>query len=102
MTAAYGHFENTGGQPVRITDWSSDAYGEVSLHETVIDDGVSKMRERSDVEIAPDSSLSLEPGGLHLMLSDPALLVLPGETVRLTVVASDETRFEFEVPVEAR
>jgi copper(I)-binding protein len=68
MGAVYLTIENRGGEADRLLSVMS-ARGEASLHETLLEDGVSKMRERADgFEIAPGETLVLEPGGRHIML----------------------------------
>ena len=57
--------------PVTIVGASSPAFGEVSLHETRIVDGVSRMRALPELRIAPGDSAVLKPGGMHLMLMQP-------------------------------
>lgn len=68
MTAAYLKMENSGQKSRRITGVSSPEFGSVSLHQTTMTDGVMRMRPANDVTIDAGSSLSFEPGGLHLML----------------------------------
>jgi copper(I)-binding protein len=66
--AGFGRIENPCAAPVTIVGASSPAFGEVSLHETRVVDGVSRMRHLPELRIAPDGAATLKPGGLHLML----------------------------------
>ena len=49
------------------------------------------MIEQDSVTIAPNSNLSFEPGGYHLMMFRPKKQLLIGDTVFLTFYFSDST-----------
>ncbi len=68
MTAAYAHFRNRSTQPIALTGFASPQYASVELHQSVVVDGVSRMRAVPEAVILPGESLVLEPGGYHLML----------------------------------
>ncbi|WP_252255669.1 copper chaperone PCu(A)C [Lysobacter capsici] len=68
MMAGFGRIENRCAAPVVIVAAKSAAFADVSLHETRIVDGVSKMRALPELRIAPDGAAVLKPGGMHLML----------------------------------
>lgn len=101
MTAAYGELHNLSNKAIRLEAYDSDAFASVSLHLSVIVDGVSRMREQSNVEIAPGESLLLEPGALHLMLMRPTREVNPGDEIEIGISSGSE-RYTFKIPVEAR
>lgn len=100
MTAGFGRLVNRGADEIIITAWSSDDFGDVSLHRTVTEDGISRMRSVSQLNISPGSEQVLEPGGFHLMLMRPVLS--ERQTVRLDVQLSDGRHFVFDLPVERR
>jgi hypothetical protein len=52
--------------------------------------------------ILPGGSLSLQPGGLHLMLMQPGGELAPGDSVSITVISDSGRNFRFDLPVEAR
>lgn len=81
MMAGFGRIENHCAAPVTIVGVSSPAFGDVSLHETRIVDGVSRMRALPELRIAPDGVAALKPGGLHLMLMQPRAPLKPGSKV---------------------
>lgn len=81
MMAGFGRIENRCPKPVTIVGVSSPAFDDVSLHETRIVDGVSRMREVPELRIAPDNSAVLKPGGMHLMLMDPHAELKEGSRV---------------------
>ena len=83
MMAGFGRIENPCGNTVVIVGASSAAFGDVSLHETRVVDGVSRMRALPELRIAPGESAVLKPGGLHLMLMQPGASLQPGSKVAI-------------------
>ena len=81
MMAGFGRIENPCPTPVTITGVSSSAFGDVSLHETRIVDGVSRMRELPELRIVPDGVAVLKSGGMHLMLMQPHAALQEGSRV---------------------
>lgn len=98
MSAGYLRLENPGRAAVTLTRVTSPQFGRVDLHRTVVEDGVSKMRPVPELVIAPGESVTLEPGGLHLMLMQPrgdgariSLQFWSQDTLLLTVESAAET-----------
>lgn len=89
MMAGFGRIENPCGTPLTIVGASSAAFGDVSLHETRIVDGVSRMRALPELRIAPGQSAVLKPGGMHLMLMDPGAALQPGSKVAVEFKLKD-------------
>lgn len=84
MAAGYFELENPGSAPLRVLSVKSSAFKMAEIHQTVIEDGLSKMREVEDVVVPAGQSKAFEPGGWHIMLmgyvDDPAALeTLPVE-----------------------
>ena len=97
MSAAYARLTNRGSRPLTLDGARSDAFGGAGLHRTQIVDGMARMREGT-LEIAPGASAALEPGGWHLMLFDPALILKAGDVVTLTLTCGKDARaFPFTV-----
>ena len=71
MRAGYATLRNAGDAPLRIRGAHSEAFGDVSLHATQIENGVARMRGLDGLSLAPGESATLEPGGKHLMLMQP-------------------------------
>jgi copper(I)-binding protein len=83
MMAGFGRIENRCAAPVVIVAAKSAAFADVSLHETRIVDGVSKMRALPELRIAPDGAAVLKPGGMHLMLMQPHAPLKQGSRVAI-------------------
>ena len=89
MMAGFGRIENPCPAPVTITGASSPAFGDVSLHETRIVEGVSRMREVPELRLAPDGAAVLKPGGMHLMLMQPRAELKEGSRVVVEFALKD-------------
>jgi copper(I)-binding protein len=102
MTAGFGQLRNRGSADIEITAFASPHFGDVSLHRTELEDGVSRMREIPSLVISPGATIELEPGGYHLMLMGPVAALVPGQQVIIEMTAGDGQDFHFELPVERR
>lgn len=102
MTAGFGTLRNPGQRAIEITSFSSDEFGDVSLHRTEMTGGMSRMRAVHSLRLEPGESLELAPGGYHLMLMMPAETVSPGQEVSVEMGAADGRTYRFLLPVERR
>jgi copper(I)-binding protein len=68
MGAGYLTLENNSEKPISITRVHSPELVSVEMHESVLEDGVSRMYKLQEVVILPGQSVRFEPGGKHLML----------------------------------
>ena len=89
MLAGFGRIENPCTTPVTLVGVESPAFGDVSLHRTSIVNGMSRMRPVSALPIAAGSAAVLAPGGLHLMLMQPAAPIKAGMKVPVTFRLQD-------------
>ena len=60
---------------------SSPAFAEVEMHRTEMVDGMARMLHQDRIEVPAHGSVSLEPGGMHLMLFDPVQPLKAGDKV---------------------
>ena len=80
---AYFRIENRGDTAIELDRVDSPQYEDVQMHETTLEDGVSRMRPLASVVINPSSSVDFSPGGKHVMLMRPATNVTPGSLIEL-------------------
>ena len=74
MSAGYFVLTNNTDEAIRITGVTSAQFAAVEIHETKIEDGISRMRELDELIVPPQGSVTLERGGKHLMLMRPGEL----------------------------
>ncbi len=97
MSAAYLSLTNNTGEAIRITGVESPQYESVQLHESILQDGVARMRAIPLLEIPARQTVTLQRGGKHLMLLRPTaaseavtLQFLDGDSLLLSVDATFE------------
>lgn len=94
--AAYLTIVNSGDGDVRMTAVSSDI-GEATLHRTVIENGMARMRSNNDgLAIPAGSTVLLQPQGDHVMLMGLGEPLEAGHSITLTL------SFEGLDPVDAQ
>ncbi|MDN5765971.1 MAG: copper chaperone PCu(A)C [Humibacillus sp.] len=103
MTAAFGTITNHSSTPATIVKGSSDRAGMVQLHTMVKQpDGTMKMTEKKGGFVIPaGGTLTLNPGGDHIMLMDVSGPLANGQKVALDMVTTDGTTFAWSVPVRS-
>jgi copper(I)-binding protein len=87
--AVYLVLRNTSVEPVIVIGVRSPAASHVMIHETSTAGGQSRMRMHEKLVIAPGQSVSLAPGGLHVMLSGMKKSPLIGQTVPLVLLLAN-------------
>lgn len=104
-TAAYLEIANRGDGVDRLVSVSIPPPAQASLHSSVMEDGISRMRPLDDgIEIAPGETVALRPGGLHVMVTGLGSPLAPGDALPLTLTfeRSGERRVTAEVrPADA-
>lgn len=103
MHAGYAVLRNDCDSLLSVVGAESLDFASAAIHETVLEGGVSQMREAGALEVAPHGRLVLEPGGRHLMLMGPSRSLPEGARVRARLVLADGRRVfaEFEVRRDA-
>lgn len=102
MSAAFGEINNAGEVDVTIVSVASPASTALQLHETVENEtGEMTMRQKGGgFTIAPGETLTLEPGGNHIMLMDLPESVVAGDEVSFTLTFSDDSTLDFTAPAK--
>ena len=80
---------------------TSEGCGAVELHETTMVDDVMQMRPLG-LPYTIDGSLTMEPGGTHLMCIDPVSVPDVGESIEVELSFADAGIVTRSVPVEDR
>lgn len=100
--AAYMAFNNVGGVADRLVSVSSPVAEMASIHQTVVENDVAKMRPvEGGIEVSADDWVSLEPGGYHIMLMKLTRPLKEGDLVEITLTFEKAGSLTFEIPVVA-
>lgn len=77
---------NTGAEADRLVSASAAIAKETQIHEMAMEGDVMKMRQLKDgVEVPAGESVTLEPGGMHLMFMGLNGAIKEGDVVPLTL-----------------
>lgn len=97
MSAGYLSLTNATSQRILITKVMSPNFVSVEMHESVLEDGISRMYKLDEVAILPGRTVRFEPGGKHLMIryrvDDPDVVTLQfyaGDALLLSVDTTPE------------
>jgi copper(I)-binding protein len=90
---------NNSDEPRALTVVSSSLFGKVQMHKTEMKGGMMKMIRQKQLEISARGSLTLEPGGYHLMLMNPKSVLQVGEQVDFELKFDNGLTLNFNAPV---
>lgn len=82
MTGIFGKFTNHTDKTVTIIGGETDIATMVQTHEVV--NGMMQEK-KGGIEIKPGETVTLQPGGLHIMIMDIAKPIVAGDKITFTV-----------------
>lgn len=85
VLAGYMQLENTSEQDRVLTGVVSQDFEKVDIHETVIKENKASMVAHETLSIPAGKTVSLEPGGFHLMLIEAKKPLKAGDTVEVVL-----------------
>jgi copper(I)-binding protein len=100
--AAYLTVTNTGTTAEHLNCVSSDAAAKCQIHEMSMDNGVMKMRPvEGGLPVKPGESITLKPGGFHIMLVDLKAPLQQGKSVEATFKVDAGESVQVAFPIAA-
>jgi copper(I)-binding protein len=87
--AGYATLANVSDRPAVLTSATSDAFHDLSLHQTLQTGGTVRMSPLERISIAPHTTLDFEARGIHLMLMQPRETLDPHGAVPITLHFAD-------------
>lgn len=92
--------ENTGAEAERLVSVTANVSGAVQIHEMAMQGDVMKMRQLADgVEIPAGETVTLAPGGIHIMFMGLTQAFVEGESVPVTLTFEKAGSVDVELPV---
>jgi periplasmic copper chaperone A len=86
MTGVFATITNNTDTDITLVGGSSDIAPMVEVHEVVMSGGAMTMQKKEGGIVIPaGESVTLEPGGLHVMLMDLKQAILDGDQITLTL-----------------
>jgi len=98
----YMTITNEGTAPDKVSCVSDDASAQCQIHSMTMEGGVMKMRPvEGGLEIKPGQTITLKPGGFHVMFVDLKHPLEQGKTVKATLKFDNAGTVDVEYPVMA-
>jgi copper(I)-binding protein len=92
---------NTAGEADRLISANSPAAGRLELHTHIRDGDVMRMRPVNDIPVPANGEVTLQPGGLHLMLIGLTRPMNDGQTIPVTLRFERAGEVTIELAVQA-
>ncbi|GAB1595810.1 hypothetical protein PAGU2638_14890 [Lysobacter sp. PAGU 2638] len=89
MGAGFFVIDNRCKATVTLVGASSPGFDDVSMHETRVEGGISRMRPLPRVDVVPGTNVAFAAGGRHLMMMSPKSDVHAGGKVRVELKLAD-------------
>ena len=99
VRAGYMTMHNPGPGTLGVVAIRSEAFASVEIHRSFMQDGMMRMEPVDKLEIGPDASVKLEPGGLHLMMMMPQEPTSPGDEIVIFVELDDGSEQDLKMTV---
>jgi hypothetical protein len=100
--AAYMTITNNGKTADKVNCVSSDASAECQIHTMTMDNGVMQMRPvEGGLEIKPGETVTLKPGGFHMMLVNLKHPLEQGNTMKATLKFDNASTVDVDYPIAA-
>jgi periplasmic copper chaperone A len=97
---AYLEIKAAAGTGDRLVAVKSPAAGAAELHNHIMENGIARMRRVDAIAVPAGKSVTLKPGGYHLMLTDLKAPLKEGDLLKLTLVFEKAGEIEVEATVE--
>lgn len=99
-SAAFMILKNKSAAPVKLISAQSAVAEAVELHTHIMDQGVMKMRQVSEILIPGNGMAHLKPGGLHIMLIGLKRNLFEGQKVSVKLHFSNGSMAVVEMPIK--
>jgi copper(I)-binding protein len=101
MNAGYLKIQSLSDKDVFIVNVSSPDYHSVSIHKSIQVDGMHQMESIDALKVPAGKKISLEPGGMHLMLHMPVEHRKAGDFTTIIFTLDDGSNVTFKLAVRA-
>jgi copper(I)-binding protein len=100
--AGYMTITNKGATPETVACVADDASAQCQIHSMTMEGGVMKMRPvEGGLEIKPGESVTLKPGGYHMMFLSLKHPLEQGQTIKVTLKFDHAGTIDLDYPVLA-
>jgi copper(I)-binding protein len=101
-SAAYMTIANAGAEDDRLVAARAPFAARVELHTHLMENGVARMREvEGGIPVPAGESVTLQPGGLHVMFMGLSAPLHEGDTASITLVFERAGEMAVDAPIRA-
>jgi copper(I)-binding protein len=86
---AYFRVVNHGRDAIDIKGVSSQSFGAAEIHQSLLENGISRMRPVPVLRVPGRGSVDFKPGSYHVMLFRPVAGLAPGQPVSISLEYGD-------------
>jgi hypothetical protein len=97
--AAYLRVRNTGDTPLALITLRGDVAKRIKLHGMKMEDGLMKMEPLDYIMIPSGGTITLQPSGRHVMMTDLAQPLVEGESFPLTLLFDTGMEMTVSIPI---
>ncbi len=101
MLAGYATVRNACSKPIGLAGVGSADFAMSRMHETVVQNGMSRMRHARSMVLPALGLVEFKPGGKHLMLMHPKRALKLGDRVQVWLKLADGRRVQAVFPVRS-
>lgn len=102
MMAGFMQLVNSTTDDIVLVDAASPQFGHVEIHTMDMEDGVMRMRRLEQLVLPAGQTVTLEPGGLHIMLIEPLDHYPAGSQLEIDLLTLDGSRISLISEVRPR
>lgn len=99
-SASFMMLKNSEAKDLALVSAQSPVAKAVELHNHISEDGVMKMRQVQQISVPASGSVTLQPGGYHIMLIGLNQDLNEGQEIDLTLEFSDGSNQTLTLPVK--
>ncbi len=100
-TAVFGVLKNTGKQPKYLVGVTTGNAAHAEIHSHTVVDGLMRMRQVKQIDVAAGTQVAFTPGGYQIMLFGVKSVLRTGTYVALTLEFSDGSLLPVRLPVKS-
>ena len=99
ITAAFMTLNNATDKAITLQKITSSIADRIEIHEHSMVNDMMRMRQVDNITIDANSSVVLQPSGLHLMIFALKQQMTEQDVISLTLYLSNETEINIQLPV---
>lgn len=99
ISSAYLTLHNPYAKALTLSKVTSKVSDRIEIHDHILEEGMMKMRQRDAIVIPANSTVTLQPGGLHLMVFNLTKPLTVDHNVLFTLHFLEGQILEVTVPV---